>query len=167
MRKQIAKLRGRIDIASRPGEGSTFTIKLPLTLAVIDGLIVGVGSAAQHRYIVPLFAVREIFRPAPDALSCVPDGGEMVLMRGSLLPILRLHRRFDIAPASEDPSAGILIVIESDRRTFCLFVDELLGKQEVVIKSLGPAFKDVTGISGGSILGDGRVGLILDVEALF
>ena len=168
VRKQIAKLRGRVDIASRPGEGSSFTIKLPLTLAVIDGLIVGVGSSAQiHRYILPLFAVRETLRPAPDALSSVPDGGEMVLVRGSLLPILRLHRRFDIVPASEDPSAGILIVIESDRRTFCLFVDELLGKQEVVIKALGPVFKDVTGISGGCILGDGRVGLILDTEALF
>lgn len=168
VRKQIVKLRGRVDIASRPGEGSSFTIKLPLTLAVIDGLIIGVGVSPQvHRYIVPLFAVRETLRPAPDALSSVPDGGEMVLVRGSLLPILHLHRRFDIVPASEDPSAGILIVIESNRRTFCLFVDELLGKQEVVIKTLGPAFKDVTGISGGCILGDGRVGLILDVEALF
>lgn len=164
VRKHIAKLRGRVDIASHAGEGSTFTIKLPLTLAVIDGLIVGVGA---HRYIVPLFTVRETFRPAADALSTIPDGGEMVLVRGSLLPILRLHRRFDIAPASEDPSAGILIVIESDRRTFCLLVDELLGKQEVVIKNLGPAFRDVTGIAGGCILGDGRVGLILDVEALF
>jgi two-component system chemotaxis sensor kinase CheA len=168
VRKQIAKLRGRVDIASRPGEGSSFTIKLPLTLAVIDGLIVGVGAAAEnHRYIVPLFAVRETLRPASDALSSVPDGGEMVLVRGSLLPILSLHRRFDIVPATEDPSAGILIVVESHRRTFCLFVDELLGKQEVVIKTLGPAFKDVTGIAGGCILGDGRVGLILDVEALF
>jgi two-component system chemotaxis sensor kinase CheA len=168
VRKHITKLRGRVDIASRPGAGSTFSIKLPLTMAVIDGLIVGVGARGDvHRYIVPLFAVRETLRPAPDAVSTIPDGGEMVLVRGSLLPILRLHRRFDIAPASEDPSAGILIAIESHRRTFCLLVDELLGKQEVVIKSLGPAFKDVTGVAGGSILGDGRVGLILDVEALF
>ena len=107
--KQIVKLRGRVDIVSRPGSGSTFTIKLPLTMAVIEGLIVGVGV---HRYIVPIFAVRETFRPVAEALSTVPGGGEMVLVRGSLLPILRLHRRFDIVPGSEDPSAGILIVVE-------------------------------------------------------
>lgn len=164
VRKQIAKLRGRVDIASEAGHGSRFTIKLPLTMAVIDGLIVGVGA---HRYILPIFVVREIFRPSANAISTVPDGGEMVLVRGSLLPVLRLHRRFDIVPGSADASQGILIVVESDRRIYCIQVDELLGKQEVVIKSLGQAFRHVQGIAGGSILGDGRVGLILDVEALF
>ena len=164
VRKQIVKLRGRVDISSRPGQGSTFILKLPLTLAIIEGLVVGVGT---HRYIVPIFAVKEMFRPAPDSLSTVPDGGEMVLVRGSLLPILRLHRRFGVIPTSEEPSEGVLIVVESARKNFCVLVDELIGKQEVVIKSLGETFKNVTGIAGGSILGDGRVGLILDVEALF
>ena len=87
--------------------------------------------------------------------------------RGALLPILRLHRRFGVAPTSEEPAEGVLIVVESARKNFCVLVDELIGKQEVVIKSLGETFKNVTGIAGGSILGDGRVGLILDVEALF
>jgi two-component system, chemotaxis family, sensor kinase CheA len=163
VRKQIVKLRGRVDISSHPGYGSTFTIKLPLTMAVIEGLVVGTGV---HRYIVPIFVVRETFRPAPEALFAIPDGGEMALVRGSLLPILRLHARFGVVPASMDPSAGVLIVVESARRTFCIQVDELIGKQEVVIKSLGSAFRNVTGIAGGCILGDGRVGLILDVEAL-
>lgn len=164
VRKQIAKLRGRVDIASEPGHGSRFTIKLPLTMAVIDGLIVGVGA---QRYILPIFVIRETFRPSPDAISAVPDGSEMVLVRGSLLPVLRLHRRFGIIPKSEDASQGVLIVVESGRRIYSIQVDELLGKQEVVIKNLGQAFRNVQGIAGGAILGDGRVGLILDVEALF
>jgi two-component system chemotaxis sensor kinase CheA len=164
VRKQIVKLRGRVDIASRPGHGATFILKLPLTMAIIEGLVVGVGV---HRYIVPIFVVKEMFRPTPDSLSTVPDGGEMVLVRGSLLPILRLYRRFGVIPTSEEPSKGVLIVVETARKNFCVQVDELIGKQEVVIKSLGDTFKNVTGVAGGSILGDGRVGLILDVEALF
>ena len=164
VRRQIMKLRGRIDISSRPGKGATFHIKLPLTLAIIEGLVVGVG---KERYVVPMFAVREMLRPTQESLSTVPGGGEMVLVRGSLLPILRLHARFGVAPVSQDPAAGILIVAECERKSFCLLVDELIGKQEVVIKSLGESFKDVTGIAGGCILGDGRVGLVLDMEALF
>jgi two-component system, chemotaxis family, sensor kinase CheA len=164
VRRQIMKLRGRIDISSRPGKGATFHIKLPLTLAIIEGLVVGVG---KERYVVPMFAVREMLQPAPESLSTVPGGGEMVLVRGSLLPILRLYARFGVAPASQDPAAGILIVAECERKSFCLLVDELIGKQEVVIKSLGESFKDVTGIAGGCILGDGRVGLVLDMEAMF
>ena len=106
-------------------------------------------------------------RPTAESLSSLPDGSEMVLVRGSVLPILRLHRRFDVIPKSESATEGILIVAENERKRFCLLVDTLIGKQEVVIKSLGETFKNVTGITGGSILGDGRVGLILDVEALF
>jgi len=164
VRKQISKLRGRIEITSRPGNGTTFVLKLPLTLAIIEGLVVGVG---KQRYIIPIFAVREMFRPVPGALSTVPGGGEMVLVRGSLLPILHLHSRFGVEPTSWEPSSGVLVVVESARKKFCVLVDELIGKQEVVIKSLGETFKDVTGVAGGSILGDGRVGLILDVEALY
>ena len=164
VRKQISKLRGRIDIRSKPGEGTTFVLKLPLTLAIIEGLVVGVG---HERYIVPLFSVKEMFRPQPDALSTVPGGGEMVLVRGALLPILRLHSRFGVEPTSTDPTNGVCIVVENARRKFCVLADELIGKQEVVIKSLGATFKHVTGVAGGSILGDGRVGLILDVEALY
>ncbi len=163
VRRHIEKLRGRIEIRSQLGLGSTFLLKLPLTLAIIDGLVVGVGV---ERYIVPLFAVREMFRPKQEHLWTVQQKGEMVLVRGTLLPLLRLHRRFRVKPRTEDPLESVLIVAEVEGQRFCLLVDELIGKQEVVIKSLGEAFRNVVGVAGGAILGDGRVGLILDLDRL-
>ena len=163
VRRNINKLRGRIEIVSSSGTGTTFLLKLPLTLAIIDGLVVVVG---QDRYIVPIFAVREMFRPVRENLFTVEGRGEMAMVRQKLLPIVRLSRRLGIPAKSEDPCEGLMIVGESDSKTFCLLVDELAGKQEVVIKSLGPTFREVRGIAGGAILGDGRVGLILDLPTL-
>jgi len=163
VRRQIQKLRGHIEIESRAGHGATFTLKVPLTLAIIDGLVVGVGA---ERYIVPLFGVREMFRPSADAIFTVQNRGEMVMVRGTLLAIVRLYRKFGVKPRSEDPCQGLLIVAEGEGQRFCLLVDELMGKQEAVIKSLGDTFKKIAGIAGGAILGDGRVGLILDLTAL-
>jgi len=164
VRRHIEKLRGRIEIRSTPGSGSTFLLKLPLTLAIIDGLVVGVG---EERYIVPLFAVREMFRPAPETIWTVQQRDEMALVRGSLMPVLRLYRRFRVAPRSEDPLQSVLVVAEVEGQRFCILVDELIGKQEVVIKTLGEMFRNVAGVAGGAILGDGRVGLILDLDRLF
>jgi two-component system chemotaxis sensor kinase CheA len=164
VRRHIEKLRGRIEIRSTPGKGASFLIKLPLTLAIIDGLVVGVG---EERYIVPLFTVREMFRPGEDVVWTVQQKAEMALVRGTLLPVLRLHHAFRIRPRAEDPKEGVLIVAEAEGERFCLLVDELIGKQEVVIKSLGEVFRNVPGVAGGAILGDGRVGLILDLEMLF
>jgi two-component system chemotaxis sensor kinase CheA len=164
VRRHVEKLRGRIEIRSTPGAGAAFLVKLPLTLAIIDGLVVGVG---RERYIVPLFAVREMFRPGEDSVWTVQQRSEMALVRGSLLPVLRLHRRFGLTPKSEDPRQGVLVVAEVEGQRFCLLVDELIGKQEVVIKSLGEVFSKVAGVAGGAIMGDGRVGLILDLEKLF
>ncbi len=164
VRGRIQKLRGRIEIQSKPNCGTTFFLKLPLTLAIIEGLVVLVGS---HRYIVPIFAVREMFRPTPEMLSTVGGRNEMVTVRGRLLPIVRLHRRFRVEPRSENLCEGLLVVVESPERQFCLLVDDLDGKQEVVIKSLGDELKNVQGVAGGAILGDGRVGLILDMEGVF
>ena len=164
VRRNIAKLRGRIDIQSSVGKGATFLLKLPLTLAIIDGLVVGVGGES---YIVPLSSVREMLRPAPEALSTVQNRAEMVEVRGNLLPMLRLHKLFNLTPRSEDPTQCLLIVAETIGKRYCLMVDELIGKQEVVIKSLGDLLKDAPGVSGGAILGDGRVGLILDMDRIF
>ncbi|MBL8229791.1 MAG: chemotaxis protein CheA [Bryobacterales bacterium] len=164
VRRHVEKLRGRIDIRSVIGEGTTFFMKLPLTLAIIDGLVVMVG---RQRYIVPLFAVREMFRPTAGMLFTVQQRQEMVLVRGRLVPVLRLHRRFQVTPRAEDPCAALLIVIENEGHSFCLMVDELVGKQEVVIKSLGEGLAEVPGVAGGAILGDGRVGLILDMGGLW
>jgi two-component system chemotaxis sensor kinase CheA len=163
VRRHIEKLRGRIEIRSTVGTGATFLLKLPLTLAIIEGLVVGVG---QERYIVPLFAIREMFRPTAETIWTVQQRAEMALVRGSLLPVVRLYRIFHVQPKSEDPLAGVLVVAEVEGQRFCVLVDELIGKQEVVIKTLGETFKNVTGVAGGAILGDGRVGLILDLDRI-
>ena len=163
VRKQIQKLRGHVEIQSRAGLGATFTLKVPLTLAIIDGLVVGVGA---ERYIVPLFAVREMFRPTAEAIFTVQNRGEMAMVRENLLAVVRLYRKFGVKPHSEDPCQGLLIVAEGEGQRFCLMVDELIGKQEAVIKSLGETFKRISGIAGGAILGDGRVALILDLAGL-
>ncbi len=163
VRKHVQKLRGGIDIQSTPGQGTTFLLKLPLTLAIIDGLVV---SAAGERYIVPIYAVHEIFRPKPEARFTVEGRDEMVLVRENLLPVTRLHKCFETNAEIEELSDGVLVVAETGGRRFCLFVDQVLGKQEVVIKSLGETFKRLPGISGGAILGDGRVALILDLDTL-
>ena len=164
VRRQVAKLRGRIEIHSEPGKGTVFQLKLPLTLAIIDGLVVGVGG---ERYIVPIFAVQEMFRPTPEMLSSVKGQGEMAMVRNRLLPVVRLHRRFSVTPRTREAAESLFVVAETGGRRFCLMVDEFIGKQEVVIKSLGEGMKNIPGVAGGAILGDGRVGLILDLEGVY
>jgi two-component system chemotaxis sensor kinase CheA len=164
VRRNIEKLRGRVDISSKPGSGTLFKIALPLTLAIIDGLVIGVG---EERYILPTLSVRESFRPTAEMISRIQNRAEVVNVRGRLIPLLRLHEIFGIQARATDPAQGIIVVVQSGANVRCLLVDALLHKQEVVIKNLNemmvhknPAF------AGATILGDGRVGLILDVNAL-
>ena len=163
VRQNIEKLRGRIDIQSTPGHGATFSIYLPLTLAIIDGLIVRVGS---HRYILPALSIRESLRPTANMLSTVHGQGEIVDVRGRLNPLLRLNEFLSIKAQNTNPCEGVVVVVESEGAECCVLVDELMGKQEVVIKSLGETFHSNPLLAGAAILGDGRVGLILDVHAL-
>jgi two-component system chemotaxis sensor kinase CheA len=162
VRRQIEKLRGTIEIESKPGAGCAFTLKLPLTLAMVDGLILEAGG---ERYVLPIYSVREMFHVTEDKIFTVENRAEMVLLRGSLLPIVRLDRFF-ASHAAGQGSGEIGIVVEGRTRQFCLVVDRMLGKQEVVIKTLGSCFQSVRGVAGGAILGDGRVGLILDVHGI-
>lgn len=164
VKRQVTKLRGRIEIHSTPGKGTVFQLKLPLTLAIIDGLVVGVGG---ERYIVPIFTVQEMFRPADGMLSTVKGQGEMVMVRNRLLPVVRLHRKFSVKPKTECAAESLFVVAEAAGQRFCLMVDEFIGKQEVVIKSLGEGLKNIPGVAGGAILGDGRVGLILDLDGVY
>lgn len=163
VKKQIHKLRGRIEIRSEPGIGTTFLLRFPLTLAIIDGLTIRVSG---ERYILPLHCVQEIFRPEAESIYRVNGTQEVVMLRDRVIPLLRLYKLLGRVPERTDPYSGILISIELEGRRYCLLVDELLGKQEVVIKSLGEYFNAVPGVSGAAILGDGCVGLILDLEGL-
>jgi two-component system chemotaxis sensor kinase CheA len=163
VRRNIDKLRGRIEITSTLGVGSCFTIYLPLTLAIIDGLLISVG---RERYILPTLSVRESFRPTPQMLSSLNESSEMVLVRGKLIPLLRLADHFEVPDAVSNPMEGLVVVVESNGQARCLLVDHLLGKQEVVIKSLGETFKHARSLAGAAILGDGKVGLILNVDSL-
>ena len=164
VKKAIEKLRGRVEVHSEPGVGSTITIRLPLTLAIIDGMIVRV---ADNRYILPTMSIRESFRPNEDDYFTVQGQGELVRVRGHLLPLLRLHQLFGLSGSHCKPSEALVVVVESEGNRRCLMVDELLGKQEVVIKSMGDGIQKSKALAGASILGDGRVGLIVDISGLF
>jgi two-component system chemotaxis sensor kinase CheA len=159
VRRNIEALRGRIDIQSTPGEGTTFFIRLPLTLAIVDGLVLRAG---EQRFVLPTFSVRESLRPRPEHVHCVQGEPRMVQVRNSLIPLVRLADVFNIAGAMQHAHEATVVVIEDEGDRVALVVDELIGKQEVVIKSLGDTFGDVAGVAGGAIMGDGRIGLILD-----
>jgi two-component system chemotaxis sensor kinase CheA len=165
VRRGIEGIRGKVEVASVEGRGTTFTLSVPLTLAIIEGLIVAVGD---QRYIVPTLSVKESFKLSAGAVTTIQGRGEMVEVRGRLTPILRLGGFLGVAGTAAPAAApeGIVVVVESGQDCRCLVVDDLLGKQEVVIKSLGDMFRGRTAFAGAAILGDGRVGLILDVNAL-
>ncbi|NJD69381.1 MAG: chemotaxis protein CheA [Candidatus Methylomirabilota bacterium] len=161
--RNIEGLGGSIVIATEAGRGTRFTIKLPLTLAIMDGLSIQVGDEV---YIIPLLSITESIRPKPADLGTVVGRGEVVNVRGQALPIVRLYERLDVTPKIYDPAQGLLVIVEQEGRRIALLVDELLGQQQVVIKSLETNYRKVPGVSGATILGDGRVAMILDIPGL-
>jgi two-component system, chemotaxis family, sensor kinase CheA len=164
VKKAIEKLRGKVEINSSPGRGSTFIIKLPLTLAIIEGMLVRVG---QEKYVIPALSILESLRPTKEQYSTVEGKGEMILTRGKLIPLIRLNRIFDAECDHNNPWEALIMVVEQNGNQIGLLLDELLGKEEVVIKSLGETLKDIKGIAGGAIMGDGKVGLILDMAGIW
>jgi len=164
--QNIASIGGTIAVDSRPGEGTVFTIRIPLTLAIIDGMNVRVGEAL---YTLPTTSIKESFKPQVRDLITDPNGREMILVRGTCYPILRLHELFRVPSDCTRIHDGVLIMAEQDGKGICLFVDELVGQQQVVVKGLPPylkSFNRVEGISGCTLLGDGSISLILDVQGL-
>ncbi len=164
VRKNIQDVGGRVVVQSTPGAGSRFILSLPLTLAVMDGMLVAVG---HERYVLPLTNIVESLRPTVHQARTLVDVGDVLTLRGEYIPLIPLHQLFGVANAITDPTRGLVVVVETEGgERIGLLVDELLGQQQVVIKSLDSNFRPVTGISAATILGDGRVALILDVAAL-
>ena len=163
VRASISRLRGRVEVQSTLGQGSVVTIRLPLTMAIIDGMLIGIGT---ERFIIPSLSIRESFRPLPGVVATSQGRGEVVSVRGKLIPLVRLGDQLGIESTAKDPCDGIIVVTQSESQPRGLLVDRLIGKQEVVIKSLGSAFKGQASMSGAAILGDGLVALILDIENL-
>ena len=163
VKKNMEKMMGRIDTHSEWGIGTTFTIRIPLTLAIIQGMLTRIGN---ERYIIPLLSIQESFRPTKDMISTVTNRGEMISIRGNLLPLFRLSELFSVENAIETAEEGIIIVVDDGGQRTALLTDELLGQQQIVIKSLGDCFSGVKGIAGASIMSDGKVSLILDIGGI-
>jgi len=160
VKRNIESLRGRIDIQSRPGQGTTFSIWLPLTLAIIDGMVVRVG---KERFIIPTLSIVRIVTPAAEAIHTFQDKGEMLRLQDELIPVYPMR---GYLCGDDSKERRLFVVTESEGRKAAFPVDELLDQQQIVIKKLEEEFPPIPGISGGAILADGRVGLILDVDTL-
>lgn len=163
VKRNIAALNGTVEIDSAEGYGMKVSIRLPLTLAIMDGMSVGVGDEV---YILPLSSVVESFQVKSDAVSTVGQGAQLVKVRDEYMPVIELEKVFQVPRFDFDKSSDIMVVIEADGSRVALLVDELLGQQQVVVKNLESNYRKVPNISGATILGDGKVALILDTGAL-
>lgn len=163
VKRNVQSLGGRIDIESREGVGATFTIRLPLTLAIVDGMCVSVGD---QTFIIPLVNIVESMQPLKKDIKTLAGDDQLLLVRDQYWPILPLYKSMQLQPQFTEAHQGIAVLIEANKHRFALFVDGLVGQQQVVIKSLEQHYKRVQGVAGATIMGDGSVALILDVESL-
>lgn len=164
--KNIEAVGGSVSVESIEGEGSAVTLKIPLTLAIIDGMNIKVGNA---RYTIPTISIKESFRPKDSDIIKDPDNNEMIMVRGQCYPILRLHEYYGVTAAITELTQGILIMVEAKDKVACIFADELLGQQQVVVKTLPNYIRNmrkIRGLTGCTLLGDGSISLILDVGEL-
>lgn len=163
VKRAVESVRGSIEVVSRPGEGTRFVMRLPLTLAIIDAMVVRVGG---DRYIIPTLNIRRSVRPEPGQVTTVVGRGEVMSQPDGLVPLIRLDRVFGCDGASQDPTSGIVVIVEEAGASVGLVAEELLGQQQTVIKPLGEGIAETPGISGGAVMPDGTVGLIVDVSGL-
>ena len=164
VKKNIQALGGRVNVINKPGQGSRFVLSLPLTLAVLDGMVVTVG---QERYVLPLTSIIELLRPTPEMISKLITHGDLIHIRGEYIRLLYVHQIFNIQEAVSNPTDALVVLVEVDGgQKVGLVVDEVIGQQQVVIKSLESNYRQIDGVSAATILGDGRVALILDVIGL-
>lgn len=164
--KNIEMIGGSISVESTTDKGTTITLKIPLTLAIIDGMNIKVGNSC---YTIPITSIKESFRPKEKDIITDPDGNEMIMVRGRCFSILRLHEKFKVNTSITEFVKGIIIMVEQDEKTLCIFADELIGQQQVVVKVLPEyikKFKKIKGLTGCTLLGDGSISLILDVAGL-
>lgn len=163
VRTNIQSIGGNVEVRSTAGEGTQFTLRLPLTLAILDGLLLSVGN---ETFVLPLAQILESLRPGSAELNSIAECRRVVRIRDEYIPIFALHELFDIPHAIHEPEQGILVLLEADGSRFALLVDELVGQQQVVMKSLESNYRRTEGMLGATILGNGRVALIVDVSAL-
>ncbi len=165
VRKNIEKIGGSVSVDSKWGEGSRFIIKIPLSLSIVDGMEVSVG---QSIFTIPINSIRESFKVKPSQIVHDTDGKEMIMIRGECFPLIRLYQLYDLTPVTEDLYEGIVILVESGNKCACIFADELIGEQQVVVKPFSPLLNNFNvkqnGMAGCSILGDGSITIILDVN---
>ena len=164
--KNIGAVGGTVTVDSVPGEGSTLQLKIPLTLAIVDGMTIRVGKSS---YTIPIISIKESFKAGEKDVITGPDGNEMLVLRGRCYPVLRLHRRYNIQTRITRISDGIILMVESEAGSHCIFADELVGEQQVVVKALPgyiKNFKKARGLAGCTLLGDGSISLILDIGDL-
>ena len=162
VKRNIESMGGRLEILSEKGRGSSFQIRLPLTLAILDGMSISVGGQI---FIIPLVNIIESVQPQSSQLKFI--GNEQVLdLRDAYWPIVNLYQVMDLEPQSRLATEGILVLVETNNTRFALLVDELIGQQQAVIKSLEQHYRRVQGVAGATIMGDGSVALILDAESL-
>ena len=163
VKRNIHALGGRVEIDSAPGQGTRISVRLPLTLAILDGLSVSVGG---EMFIVPLTYIVESLQPKEADVKTVVGSGRVVHVRGEYLPVVALHETFNLEPQIEEVHKGIVVILEAEGRKTAMFVDALVGQHQVVIKSLESNYRRVQGVSGATIMGDGKVALILDAVAI-